>query len=100
MVFHFIYTSLRHAFRAELPQHQDCHELWSKKRRRAQEREVKVSQTQNSNIGRGFHCLLKLKRLNTFVSIGDEYVVNRRQRVKEVSTVEEKRLALSQSRAR
>ena len=34
--------SLRHAFRAELPQHQDCHELWSKKRRRAQEREVKV----------------------------------------------------------
>jgi len=29
------------AARAELPQHQDCHELWSKKRRRAQERDTK-----------------------------------------------------------
>ena len=37
------FFSLRFAFRAELPQHQDCHELWSKKRRRAQEREVKVN---------------------------------------------------------
>ena len=35
-----------------------------------------------------------------FVRIGDKYVVNRRQRVKEVSTVGEKRLVLSQSRAR
>jgi cyclin-dependent kinase 12/13 len=31
------------AFRSELPQHQDCHELWSKKRRRAQERDAKVT---------------------------------------------------------
>lgn len=37
-----------HAFRAELPQHQDCHELWSKKRRRAQEREVKEAKGQGS----------------------------------------------------
>jgi len=42
-----------HAFRAELPQHQDCHELWSKKRRRAQERDAKEGKGSNNSGGEG-----------------------------------------------